>query len=145
MVYIKHKRGREKCVKGHKGKTTPLNDQEAAVATCQLSNSSPSWAEEGQIFFLKDLLENAFGIKNNMSESTRYLLKTEQSLSFVHRMVALQTGSELVCSSGVCFGIHVHSHSTFQQVQQMQLVVTDIHPAFNFEDFWGYLKYKEVA
>lgn len=132
-------------MKGHKGKTPPLNDQEAAVATCQLSTSLPSWAENGQTFFLKDLLENAFGVKNNMSKSTRYLLKIEQSLSFVHRMVALWTGSEFVCSSGVCFGIHVHSHSTFQQVQQMQLVVMDIHPAFNFEDVWGYLKYKEVA
>lgn len=130
-------------MRGHKRKTPPLNDQEAADATCQLSTSS--WAEDAQTFFLKELLENAFGVKNNMSESTRYLLEIEQSLSFVHRTVALRTGSEFVCSGGVCFGIHVHNHCTFQQVQQMQLVVTDIHPAFNFEDAWGYLKYKEVA
>lgn len=118
MVYMKQKRGREKCMKGHKRKTPPLNNQEAAVAMCQLSTSSPgflysSWAEKGQMFFLKELLVNAFGIKNNMSESTRFSLEIEQSLSFVHRTVALWTGSEFVCSSEVCFGIHVHSDSTF--------------------------------
>lgn len=57
----------------------------------------------------------------------------------------LQSGSVLVCSSGVYFGIHIHSHGTCQQVQQMQLVAMDICPAFNFEDVLGYLKNKDVV
>lgn len=85
-------------------------------------------------------LENAFDVKNNMRESTRYFLKPtksehqQQSGSILvasnRPRTRLQPGSVFICSSVIYFGIHGHSHCTFQQVQQMQLVAMDIDLAF---------------